>query len=389
MREIVERAGQLPAMREGTAATAAEVAELRAAVAALHAELAPMSVQLRFARREARQRFDVVTANQELIKGEFRSLLAAVDELGFAFAPATGLAGAGARFAELRESVRALEHRIRNLASTGPGSAPHVAAAPQVAAAVRRRNTDEAAPTSTLFDYVGFERRFRGDPEAILADLEERYADLLATHQPVVDIGCGRGELLERLAHRGIDVIGIDPDPGMVAEGRARGITVHQALAGDYLRGVEDHSLGAVISTHVVEHLQLDDLIEMLELSLVKLAPGGIFVAETPDPQSLIVLGNSYLLDPTHVWPLHPALLAFLCESAGYRDVRLRFFSPAQSYQLAEVSTGDDAPRWAVEVATGVNAGFRQLNAVLFGPQEYAVVATTPPAPDEAEAGAG
>jgi hypothetical protein len=164
----------------------------------------------------------------------------------------------------------------------------------------------------------------------------------------------------------------------MVAEGRARGVTIHQQLAGEYLRGVPDASLGSIITTHVVEHLPLDALIEMLELAVRKLRPGGVFVSETPNPASLIVLGNSYVLDPTHVMPLHPSLLAFLCESAGFRDVRLRFFSPAEDYRLDPLEVPDGAPEWAAALAGQVSAAMERLNDVLFGPQEYAVVATTP-----------
>ena len=46
--------------------------------------------------------------------------------------------------------------------------------------------------------------------------------------------------------------------------------------------------------------------------------------AETPNPASLVVLGNSYVLDPTHVRPLHPSLMVFLCEGAGFRDDKKR-----------------------------------------------------------------
>lgn len=318
------------------------------------------------------QETESTRVNLELLKGEVRELKHTLAELGMAFAPSAGLAGAAARFAELRENVNGLERRLRNLSlgqpasTTGEDDAPP-AAVPQV-----------ATQTSTLFNYVGFERRFRGDPEAINAALIERYGEQLAEHQPVVDIGCGRAELLESLAAQGVEVVGVEPDPGMVAEGRARGVTVHQALAGDYLRSVPDHSIGSIITTHVVEHLPLDALIETLELSVRKLQPGGIFISETPNPASLIVLGNSYILDPTHVMPLHPSLLTFLCESAGFRDVRLRFYSPASAYHLSALEVSDDAPEWAKPIAKQINSTFERLNDVLFGPQEYAVIATTP-----------
>lgn len=359
-------AGGLTGVEAEASAAHAEVRQLRDEINTIYEELRPLSVELRLGRREVRGSVNSNRINLELLKGEVRAGERKLDELGMAFAPGAGLSGAAARFAELREAVNGLERRLRNLSSSAPASDSDE---PEPAAP----RADDA-PTSTLFNYVGFERRFRGDPEEILANLESRYGDLLMHHQPIVDVGCGRAELLEKLASHGAEVIGVEPDPGMVAEGRARGVTVHEAYASDYLRSVPDHSLGSIFSAHVAEHLQLDVLIELLELSIRKLKPGGVFVAETPNPESLIVLGNSYILDPTHVWPLHPSLLTFLCESAGFRGVKLEFFAPAEGYHLAPVSSETDP-----ELAEGINDALGRLNKVLFGPQEYAVIATTPP----------
>jgi hypothetical protein len=155
----------------------------------------------------------------------------------------------------------------------------------------------------------------------------------------------------------------------MAAEAKSYGLTVEQTDALGFLREREAGSVGAIFSAHVVEHLQLDYLLEFIHLSASRLKPGGLFVAETPNPASLIVLGNSYILDPTHVWPLHPSLMAFLCESAGFRDVELRFHAPATGYQLA-------TPAEDSELARVVHDGFSRLNDVLFGPQDYTIIAT-------------
>jgi hypothetical protein len=117
----------------------------------------------------------------------------------------------------------------------------------------------------------------------------------------------------------------------------------------------------------------------MIELSVRKLKPGGLFIAETPNPASLIVLGNSYIMDPTHVWPLHPSLLSFLIESAGFRDIRLQFSAPAEGYHIGPVQWDNDQPAVRA-VVDQINEAFHKLNHVLFGPQDYAVIATTPPA---------
>ena len=313
--------------------------------------------------------------NLELLKGEVRSVIQTLDDLGMAIAPAAGLAGAGERLSELRERVNGLDRRLRTLQAEATTPAPAALAPAPPAAA----GSVQAPPSSALFDYVGFERRFRGDPEAVAAALAERYLDLLVANPPVVDIGCGRAELVEMLAKRGVEAIGVDTDPSMVAEARDRGLDVRQVDGNSFLRSREPGSLGAIIATHLVEHLEFADLVELLELAATRLRPGGVFIAETPNPTSLVVLGNSFILDPTHLRPLHPSLLTFLCEGAGFRDVRLRFHAPASDYHLPMIDE-PDAPPWTKRI----NEAFAKLNQVLFGPQEYALIATAAPATDGA-----
>jgi SAM-dependent methyltransferase len=258
-----------------------------------------------------------------------------------------------------------LDQAVRRLGKPGATAAPSVDGdAPARTAATGASAMDE------LFDYVAFERRFRGSPEEILAVQSERYADLLAEHAPLLDWGCGRGELLELLASRGVDVVGVEIDGGMVSEARSRGLTVHQVDAVSYLSTVELESLGAVFSAHVAEHIPFEALLEVVHASLRALRPGGVFVAETPNPTSLVVPSNSFILDPTHLRPIHPSLFAFACETAGFRDVRLTFYSPATGYHVPKLDE-DGTDR-----TDRLNAAIDRLNEVLFGPQEYSIIAT-------------
>ena len=202
-----------------------------------------------------------------------------------------------------------------------------------------------------------------------------RYLEALWPSQPVLDLGCGRGELLSVLQELGAEATGVDNDPAMVAVARERGVRVLHADAVAHVRSLQPGSVGSVVAIQVLEHLGPAAVAELLELSVSRLRPGGVFVAETPNPASLIVLGNSYLLDPTRVQPpLHPALLTFLFESAGFSDVSLEFHSPADDNRLRLVDD-PEAPPWADQV----NQALAHLNRVLFGPQDYSVVATRPP----------
>jgi SAM-dependent methyltransferase len=337
-------------------------------------------LELRESRRRSVERLigdmHATAVNQELLKAEVRSVVEALEELGMAIAPAAGLGGAGARLSELRERVNGLDRRLRALTSP-PRPADGASAAVPTASAAPEGGSAGGAQT-TLFDYVGFERRFRGDPAAISAQLADRYLERLAANPPVLDIGAGNAGLVEHLTERGVQAVGVDTDPSMVAEAQARGLDVRLMEGTAFLRSQPPGSLGAIIATHLVEHLQLGELVELLELAASRLKPGGVFITETPNPASLIVLGNSYALDPTHVRPLHPSLLTFLCEGAGFRDVRLHFYAPATDYHLPLIDD-PEAPPWAGRV----NEAFEKLNHVLFGPQDYAIVATAAAAPGE------
>jgi SAM-dependent methyltransferase len=358
---------RLGPLEEGQAELRAEQARLGAALETASQDLADVTGRL----AELVHTVDEQRINHELLKGELWETRVQITDFSRQLTADARLVTAGGRIADLKDAIGALERRMRKLDRPAPPAGALPPAADGAPATGATAGVEDIS--SALFDYVGFERRFRGDPEVINGVLHDRYAEVLRAHQPVVDIGCGRGELLELLARDGIEVIGVEPDPGMAAEARARGITVHEALASEYLAGVPDGSLGAVISTHVVEHLPLDALVDFLERSAQKLRPGGVFIAETPNPATLIVLGSHFIMDPTHVWPLHPDLLSFLAESAGFREVRAEFFSPADTLHLP-LGDGSDAADPAL--SRRVDEGFTRLNQVLFGPQDYAVFAT-------------
>src|SRR5262249_35776048 len=107
------------------------------------------------------------------------------------------------------EAVRTLselEERLTRVERRGGAGAP--AAAPTAFAAERAA---AAAP-----DYFAFEARMRGST----ADVRERqrpYVDDFRDAAPVLDVGCGRGEMLGLLRDEGIEARGIDADADMVA----------------------------------------------------------------------------------------------------------------------------------------------------------------------------
>jgi SAM-dependent methyltransferase len=165
--------------------------------------------------------------------------------------------------------------------------------------------------------YRAFEDAFRG-PEDRVRDLQQRYVDLVPGG-PVLDVGCGRGELLDLLRDAGIDALGVDLDAGMVAASRAKGHDVVQADLNEYLADREPESLGGVIASEVIEHLPYDELLRFLDLAHSRLRPGGVAILETVNPHSLPA-AKGFWLDPTHQHPLFPEVVLALCRIVGFAD---------------------------------------------------------------------
>jgi SAM-dependent methyltransferase len=165
--------------------------------------------------------------------------------------------------------------------------------------------------------YRGFEDLFRGSEEMI-RDRQRVYLDLVAERGPVLDAGCGRGELLDLLAARGVEFRAVDLDADMVERCREKGHeNVEQGSLVDVLERTPAGSLGAVFSAQVIEHLPLAELQRFLELSLSRLRPGGLLIAETVNPHSAAAL-KAFWVDPTHQHPLFPETMLSLCALAGF-----------------------------------------------------------------------
>ena len=192
---------------------------------------------------------------------------------------------------------------------------PYMSAPPEEWPPLRRSTPDD-------FDYLGFENVFRG-PEPFIRDRLRAYLPLLEGHAPVVELGSGRGEFLELLREREIAGSGVDLSADAVARTRSKGIdTVVEGDAIAYLASLPERSVGAIFSAQFAEHLPFRDLLRCLELARTRLVPGGLFIAETVNPNSIEGLKTFYV-DPSHVKPLFPEVFLFLCRSMGFAGVRL------------------------------------------------------------------
>jgi len=245
-------------------------------------------------------------------------------------------------------------------------------------AVVRGANDPQAVrQVHQEMDYLEFEARFRGTPDEIERRLA-RYLPLLDGRSEVLDLGCGRGEALEILARAGVRGSGIDASERMVELCRQKGLSAERADAIEGLQRVAAGSLGAVLSFHLIEHLTPSALDRLVRLAWRALRPDGVLVLETPNPLSVVVAARNFWIDPTHNRPVHPVALQALCERAGFAPVERLDLQPfAAEERLPEIPLGE-VPVEVRGVADRVNRLRDRLDDLLFGFQDYAIVATKP-----------
>jgi O-antigen chain-terminating methyltransferase len=197
--------------------------------------------------------------------------------------------------------------------------------------AAGRYSSPEAPPQAHggeygAIDYFSFEAQYRGS-RADIRSRHEIYVQYLPAEGPILDIGCGRGELLEILKEKGIAAAGADLDGGMVAYCQGIGLDVRLQSGEAALGCTPAGALGGIFLGQVVEHMSPEQLLALLGRCFEKLRPGGVFIAETPNPLCQRALANFYI-DPTHVRPVHPAMFDFFARSARFADLEFRFSSP-------------------------------------------------------------
>jgi glycosyltransferase involved in cell wall biosynthesis/SAM-dependent methyltransferase len=189
--------------------------------------------------------------------------------------------------------------------------------------------------------YRGFEDIFRGSEEFIRRR-QRLYVDVIGERQPVLDVGCGRGEFLDLLKEAGIEARGVDIDEGMVEHCREKGHNVELADANDYLERQADDSLGAIFAAQVIEHLPYEALVRFFSLAEAKLVPGAVFIAETVNPHSIPAL-KAFWVDPTHRNPIFPEVAAALARLAGFASGLIVFPSGTGELEEDRVTQGEYA----------------------------------------------
>ncbi len=212
--------------------------------------------------------------------------------------------------------------------------------------------------------YLYLEDQFRGSRE----DITERFKVYLPylkealpdeTDRNVLDLGCGRGELLELLKGENFLARGVDLSAAMINECRSRKLDAVQGDVFEHLQSLPDECEGAVTAFHLIEHLAFRDQVKLMDETVRVLKVGGLAIFETPNPENLQVGSCNFYMDPTHRRPLPPMLFSFMAEQRGLQRVAI--------LRLHPYGTEAMIPHDGTEMAARVNHFF-------YGPQDYAMI---------------
>jgi SAM-dependent methyltransferase len=229
--------------------------------------------------------------------------------------------------------------------------------APRPAAAETGRARTGGIPESF---YMEFEAEFRGEERSV-RERQKVYVDFFrGAPGPVLDCGSGRGEFLELLGEANIPAEGIDANAVAVEIARGRGVSVRRGEALELLAEFEGRA-GGVAAIQVVEHMEPDAVFDLIRSAFSALRPGGGFVVETINPNSLYAM-KAFHLDPTHRWAVAPETLELMARVAGFEPREIRYLAPVP----------------AGEALDEIDDNARKLNRWIFGPQDYALLARKP-----------
>lgn len=281
----------------------------------------------------------------------------------------------GAAAAQLKQSLEPLRLRLQRLEIRSQPAQPELS----------QSHTSEKSPEQAIDLFLlGAQYRNQSQMAQRLLDYDDLLHTLVpvtvtgSTKVPILDIGCGRGEMVGHLCKLGYTAYGVDIDADAIRLGQASGVDVRHQDAFAHLAGLVDQSLLGVIAIQVMEHLTIDDNVRFYKLVWQKLVPGGFILIETINPVCLWALTNHYLLDPSHRTPLHPQMTQFLLEQAGYWQTEIRFLHPVPDKERLDWD-GDHRTDYSARGGDIImHANIERLNAFLYGPQDYAAFALKP-----------
>jgi 2-polyprenyl-3-methyl-5-hydroxy-6-metoxy-1,4-benzoquinol methylase len=182
---------------------------------------------------------------------------------------------------------------------------------------------------SRLYEAYASQHAGHGNGEAAALVYRRDIRPLLPPPEvgPVVDIGCGRGDLVRLLQADGFDAEGIDISPEQAALARAAGVA--RVRQGDFRAILTAHPAhyAAITATDLLEHLTKPEVLGTFDDVAAALTPGGVFVGRVPNAVSPLG-GHIRDGDFTHQTSFTARSIRQLAAAAGFDSVLARSCPP-------------------------------------------------------------
>jgi SAM-dependent methyltransferase len=195
--------------------------------------------------------------------------------------------------------------------------------------------------TKTSYDQVAadYAEKFKDemDDKPFDRDCLDRLAREVGNLGPICDMGCGPGQIARYLHRQGVEAVGVDLSPRMVAEAQRLNpeIPFHQ---GDMLSLSDaDHSWGGIAAFYCIIHIPRNQVVDALREMKRVLKPGGVLLVTFHIGQEIKHLDE---------WWEKSVNLDF----AFYETEEMETWLEEAGYEIEETLVREPNP--AVEVAT-------------------------------------
>ena len=159
-------------------------------------------------------------------------------------------------------------------------------------------------------------------PQSELYSNLRRYQKYFPSQGYGIDLGCGRGEMLQVMREYGLEPLGIDNDEVCIAECLKEGLRAKNIDVLSFLRQEPSQSCEVVSAIHIIEHVSYEVLREWMQEIHRILKNDGVFVLETPNPHAIDAL-KAFWVDPTHVRPYYPESMLVSLQEVGFRSAHV------------------------------------------------------------------
>jgi O-antigen chain-terminating methyltransferase len=181
-------------------------------------------------------------------------------------------------------------------------------------------------------NYIEFENQFRGSRESILERLDQ-YRGVLTyikeeyPRAKALDLGCGRGEWLQKCQQYELSAQGIDASSSMIKYCKKEGLNACKGNIFKIMPHLKSNCYSLITAFHIIEHLENDRITKLLYEAERLLKKNGIMIIEMPSIDNIYVSTDSFYLDETHINKIHPKLLIYKLGLHGFKSTELNYIN--------------------------------------------------------------